>query len=116
MKKILVVDDDIDILYIIRHLLRSKGFEVTTHSTGVGVPELVFDYKPDLILLDIQLPGKLGTEICKELKEAGTHIPILLFSAHADEEKTIAICHADGFIAKPFDISHLIDTIKFHVK
>ncbi len=115
MKKILVVDDDVDILYIVQHILISHGFDVQTHSTGLNVPDIVMHYHPNLILLDIRLPGKLGTEVCKELKQIHSNLPIVFFSAHADQSKSFALCDADGFIQKPFDIKNLIDTINLHV-
>ena len=81
MKKILVVDDDVDILFVIEHLLRLKGFDIRTHATGLGIPDIVIQYAPDLILLDVMLPGKKGTEVCKELKVINPHTPVILFSA-----------------------------------
>ena len=115
MKKILVVDDDLDILNIIQHILTSHGFDVQTHATGLNVPDIVMHYHPDLILLDIRLPGKLGTEVCKELKQIDAHLPIILFSAHAKLGVALDLCDADGFIEKPFDIKNLIKTINLHV-
>ena len=115
MKKILVVDDDEDILIMVQHILASHGFDVQTHSTGLNVHDIVMHYRPNLILLDVRLPGKFGTEVCKELKEIHSNLPILLFSAHADQGKAFALCNADGFIKKPFDINSLIDTISSHL-
>jgi len=115
MKKILVVDDDADILNIVQHILIANGFDVQTHSTGLNVPDIVMHYHPNLILLDIRLPGKLGTEVCKELKQIHSNLPIILFSAHAEQGKAFALCDADGFIQKPFDIKNLIDTINLHL-
>ena len=115
MKKILVVEDDVDILYIVQHILVSHGFDVQTHSTGLNVPDIVMHYHPNLILLDIRLPGKLGTEVCSELKQIHTNLPIILFSAHADQGEAFAICDADGFIQKPFDITNLLATINLHL-
>jgi DNA-binding response OmpR family regulator len=114
MKKILVVDDDRDILEIVSYILTSRGFNVSTHTTGLNVPEAVMQFSPDVILLDINLPGKLGTEVCKELKKIHS-IPVILFSAHAKEGKVIAECNADGFIAKPFDMEALVKRIKAHL-
>lgn len=111
MKKILVVDDDADIAGVVKIILTSNGFEVRTHDTGYHVPEIVKDYQPDLILLDIRLPGKAGTEICKELKEISKKPPILLFSAHAKEGEAYDICKADGFIKKPFEVKSLLKAI-----
>jgi DNA-binding response OmpR family regulator len=115
MKKILIVDDDEDILNVVQHILTSHGFHVQTHSTGLNVPDVVMHYHPHLILLDIRLPGKLGTEVCKELKQKHTNLRILLFSAHAQQEEAFASCDADGFIQKPFDTKNLIDAIKLHL-
>jgi len=75
----------------------------------------VLHYQPDLILLDILLPGKLGTQICKELKQVHSGIPIILFSAHTRHGKTTDIYCADAFIQKPFDIKNFVDTVKLHV-
>ena len=76
MKKILVVDDDIDILYLIKYILTSRGFDVHTHTSGLNLPEVINYYTPHLILLDIRLPGKPGTQICKEIKRV-FKVPII---------------------------------------
>ena len=115
MKKILVVDDDLNILEVVKSILVSQGFEVHTHSTGLHVVEVVLDYDPDLILLDIKLPGKLGTEICKELKDLHCPIPIVLFSAHAQPANFMEMFGADAFMSKPFDVKDLVNTIKFNM-
>ena len=115
MKKILVVDDNVDILNIVQHILITHGFDVQTHSTGLNVPDIVMHYHPNLILLDIRLPGKLGTEVCKDLKQINSNLPIILFSAHAEQGKVFDLCDADGFLQKPFEIKNLIDLINLHV-
>jgi DNA-binding response OmpR family regulator len=110
MKKILVVDDDQDILDVVRLILEGGGFDVRTHTTGLGVAEIVIHYLPDVILLDIRLPGKVGNQICKELKKEWP-IPIILFSAHAKPGKLIEECGADRFIQKPFEVADLLTTV-----
>jgi DNA-binding response OmpR family regulator len=115
MKKVLVVDDDPNILEVVKFILTSYGFEVHTHSTGLNVMEVVLDYQPDLILLDIRLPGKLGTEICKDLKDLNCVIPIILFSAHAQQPNFLDIFGADAFMKKPFDVKDLVNTVKLHM-
>ena len=114
MKKILIVDDDKDVLEVVKLILTSHGFDVQTHSTSINVAKVVKYYKPNLILLDILLPGKLGTQACKELKLVHT-IPIILFSAHSDERKSFEKWNADAFIQKPFDIDHLVNTINLQL-
>lgn len=115
MKKILVVDDDQNILEVVKFILTSNGFDVLTLATGQDVPEVVLHYQPNLILLDIRLPGKLGTEICKELKQIHTDLPIILFSAHAEEGRSPDIKVADAFIQKPFDIRNFVNSVKLHM-
>ena len=115
MKKILVVDDDEDILHIVKYLLTSQGFDVQTHSTGLNVPEVVRSYDPNLILLDILLPEKSGIEICKELKQMYA-IPIILISAYSDYKKSFVESRSDAFVVKPFDTDQLVNTIKSHLK
>ena len=114
MKKILIVDDDEDILIIVKEILISHGFEVLSHPIGIDVAEVVKFYQPNLILLDILLFGKSGTEICKDLKHIYS-IPILLFSANVKKGNVFAECGADGFIQKPFEIDHLVNTINLHL-
>lgn len=113
MKKILIVDDDPEILSVVKNILISHGFEVLTDSTCLHVEDIVKSFRPDLILLDVRLPGKQGDEICKELKEIHS-IPILLFSANS-REQIIRECKADGFIAKPFDLRDFVEMIQFHL-
>jgi DNA-binding response OmpR family regulator len=115
MKKVLVVDDDQNILEVVKFILTSYGFEVHTHSSGYNVVEVVLDYEPDLIILDIRLPGKLGTEICKELKDLHCTIPIILFSAHMQQANFMEIFGADAFMRKPFDVKDLVNTVKLHM-
>ena len=114
MKKILVIDDDQNILEAVSLFLTSYGFDVKTHSNGFNVPDIVLHYHPNLLLLDIRLPGKLGTEICKELKQLNSKLPIILFSANSEKVSAMA-SQANDFIEKPFDIKDLMNTINLHV-
>ena len=105
-EKILVVDDDSSIVELIQLILERKGFDVRTNETGANLSEIINEFLPDLILLDIRLPNnRLGTEICKELKQKYS-IPIILFSA--ERQVLYKDCNADDFIAKPFDVNDLL--------
>jgi len=114
MAKILIVDDEQDLLYVVKILLTKEGFEVITHSTYSNVEEIVLRHSPDLILLDGVIHGGSGREICKELKK-NYPIPVVLFSAHSPISKTYKDYDADGFIQKPFDIPDFINTIKSYL-
>ncbi|WP_179415417.1 response regulator transcription factor [Mucilaginibacter sp. E4BP6] len=114
-KKILVVDDDQDIREIIMYILESEGYQVSGLDNGSGVLQTVAQIRPDILLLDVQLGDRDGRDICRELKEQSTtqDLPIIMISANsgweAIREKQ---CKADDFLAKPFDISDLVNHVR----
>jgi len=114
MPRILIVDDDKDLLEVTSALLTRKGFEVQVNSSWEDACSRIATYKPQLILLDVFLGGMDGLEICKQLKAANEtkHIPILIFSAYPRiAEKVIYEYGADDFIAKPFEMQDLIEKV-----
>jgi two-component system response regulator VicR len=114
MPRILIVDDDKDLLTVVKSLLYSKGFDVFVHSESGNLLEVVKSYGPQLILLDVFLAGVDGLEICKRLKSFpySRHIPIIIFSAFPRiAESAIYEFGANDFIAKPFEIDELIKKI-----
>lgn len=115
-KRILVIDDDPDILEAIEMLLELEGFSVATSTQGDDAEKLCEDY-PDLILLDVLLSGRDGREIAKKLKtQAKTRqIPIVMMSAHPTAHTTIKDYLADDFVPKPFDFEYLLSKIKSHL-
>ena len=113
MKKVLLVEDDKGTREAVEYILTTYGFNVHTHTTGLEVDEVIKDYGPDLVLLDIRLPGKSGTEICKEIKQ-NSNLPVILFSAEPDQKKLVKECNANAFLGKPFDINELIVSISLH--
>lgn len=114
MKKILVCDDDKGILEVLRIILENNDYEVETVSNGRGIEKKVKAYKPDLILLDIWMPGIEGKEITKLLKRdrATGNIPLVIISALNDTDKIAREVGADDFLVKPFDINVLLDKVK----
>ncbi len=113
MSRILVVDDDVDILSVMEILLSMKGFEVEVIAKGENTFPRIESFKPDLILLDVLISGFDGRTICKQLKtnENTSHIPIIMFSAHPGAAATISDYGADDFIAKPFDVTNLLSKV-----
>ena len=118
MSKILVVDDDIDILSVMEILLSMKGFDVEVTSKGENTLPKIESFKPDLILLDVLISGYDGRTICKQLKsnKSTCHIPVIMFSAHPGAAATIAEYGADDFIAKPFDVNNLMQKVNTQLK
>jgi DNA-binding response OmpR family regulator len=110
MSKILVVDDDLDILVVMEILLSMKGFEVDVTAKWENTFEKIKTFKPNLILLDVLISGNDGRTICKQLKSQSDtkNIPIIMFSAQAGAADSIRKYGADDFLAKPFDVNDLI--------
>ena len=109
MKKVLVCDDDEDILDVITIILEGKGYNVFALNKADKVYKAVDDFKPDVILLDLGMPGVTGETITKELKKKNTTkiIPIIIISANQDTVKIAEELGADDFLCKPFDIGQL---------
>jgi DNA-binding response OmpR family regulator len=112
--RILVIDDDKDLLEVTQALLVNKGFEVATNCNWDKGFELIESFKPQLILLDVFLNGIDGLDICKQLKSNSTtcNIPVLIFSSYPSiAERVIYEYGADDFIAKPFEVNDLITKV-----
>ena len=112
-KRILVVDDEPDILEFLQIILQDEGYEVVTSDKGEYLEQLHNGGLPHLILVDVLLSGKDGRAIVKYLKsqEETKHIPIIMFSAHPSAEETARRAGTDDFLAKPFDIDVLLAKI-----
>lgn len=112
-KKILVVDDEPDILEFLQIIFEDAGFLVVTTEKGEYLEKLKDGTLSDLIILDMLLSGKDGREIVKHLKSQvkTKHIPVIMFSAHPSAEQTALAAGADGFVEKPFDIDALLKKI-----
>lgn len=114
MKQILIVDDDPDILDAISLTLEDQGYTITSSTKGETAEELVTAVSvPDLLILDVLLSGKDGRDITRKLKrnKKTQDIPILMISAHPSAHKTARDAGADEFLAKPFEIEDLVDTV-----
>ena len=114
--KILVVDDDLDILEVLKFLLRKNGYEVILLSEAKEVIETVQEAKPDIALLDVNLSGYDGREICKYLKTVlNVSIPIILFSANANYKNSYKEYGADDFMEKPFEVKRLLSLLRSYL-
>jgi len=111
--KVLVADDKPDILDVLQQILETEGYDVVTTTDGKEVLHLMHTEQPDLLLLDVWLPGCDGIEICRQIKQQEIlwHIPVLLLSADRDVQQIAAQANADGSIQKPFQMSTLLTAI-----
>ena len=105
-EKLLVVDDEEDILELLRYNLEREGYTVVTAESGEEAVELALTVLPDLILLDLMLPGMNGLDVCRILSrdEKTVSIPIIMITARAEEADIVAGLElgADDYVSKPF--------------
>lgn len=118
MRRILAVDDDKDILDVLKYILEDSGYEVITLSDGHYLFDKINTAHPDLILIDIMLGNMDGRELCKDIKtRLETHeIPVVLISASHNVGSSLNQAGApDAFLAKPFDIDDLLNIVKMQL-
>jgi len=110
---VLIVEDEVKIAEILTDYLTQAGFAVTHKDTGLGVVELVRVTPPDLILLDIMLPGMDGLEICREVRKFSA-VPIIMVSARVEElDRLLGLeLGADDYICKPFSPREVVARVK----
>ena len=114
-KKILILDDDPDILEILSYVLRESGYEIRALSCGDTVFDDIKDFQPDLILMDVMLAGLDGRSICKKIKENHLtyFVPVILISGTHDLAESLHLAGApNDFVGKPFDIDYLLARIE----
>ena len=108
-KRVLILDDDLDILQICTIVLKKKGFDVQTLNNSNQVVNQVMSYQPDVILMDNWIPGPGGIEATRLLKVSPEtqEIPVIFFSANSNVTQLAREARADYFLQKPFDITDL---------
>lgn len=116
-KSILICDDDEGILDVTSMVLASYGYKVAPVLNSLEVVEKVNVEKPDMVILDLWMPGINGEQVAETLKNDPTtkDIPILIISASRDGRQIAERCGANDFIEKPFDIKTLINGVKQYI-
>jgi CheY-like chemotaxis protein len=105
--RVLVVDDEVHVRQVLRDFLTTVGNEVATAASGTEALELVPTFQPDVVLVDMVMPGLSGVEVLDALRRAGVTVPVILISGHM-------IRMPEGFFAmlrKPFDLRKLADVV-----
>ena len=112
-KKILVIEDEPDIVRGLRDALEFEGFEVHSAETGAEGLESSADVRPDCILLDLMLPDDNGYQVCETLRERDPAVPIIMLTAKAQEADKVRGLEvgADDYVTKPFSVAELIARI-----
>src|SRR5512146_1405758 len=111
--RILVVDDEIEILRALQRSLVAHDFEVLTVANGEDAMKATAHYRPDLMLLDLGLPGISGLEVCKQVR-AQSNLPIIVLSVKDTEhDKVLALdLGADDYVSKPFSINEVLARVR----
>lgn len=114
MSKILLIDDDKDLLTILKTTLMRKGFDVHAQDTWDGNEEIINKFKPNLVILDVFLSGIDGLDICKKIRKSPftKNLPVLIILGFPwISQSAIYEFGANDFIAKPFEVSDLMKKI-----
>src|SRR5580658_4139078 len=113
-KHILVVEDDAHIRLGLCDALRAEGYEVTDCRDGAQALPIIRQHRPDLVILDIMLPGKSGFDLCRELRAEKNRTPILMLSAKGQEiDKVVGLeLGADDYVTKPFSLRELLARVR----
>lgn len=112
MKKILIVDDEENIRILYKEELEEEGFEVDLAKDGPEALQKVSAFKPDLITLDIKMPGMDGIEVLRRIRETERNIPIIMCSAYGDYKQNFTTWASDAYVVKCADLTELKSTIR----
>ena len=112
-QKILVVDDEVNICELIQLYLEKEGFEVSTANDGLTAIEIFKETTPDLVVLDVMLPGADGWQVCREIRTI-SQIPVIFLSAKGETfDKVLGLeLGADDYMVKPFEPKELTARVK----
>lgn len=116
-RKILVVDDEAQIIRVMRRILSAHNYDIRTAGDGKSALEMFYDWQPDLVITDLQMPNMSGLELCRKLGKI-SDVPIIVLSVR-DEEKTIVEAldaGADDYITKPFGTNELLARIRANLR
>ena len=117
-KTILIVEDEQNIVDILSFNLSREGYQTLEALDGPTGLQLALEQNPDLILLDLMLPGMDGFEVCRRVRESGSSTPILMLTAREEEaDKVLGLeLGADDYITKPFSMRELLARVKANIR
>ena len=116
--KILVIEDEKSISYLLGTVLTANGYDVIKAYTGTEACEMLDAYCPDLILLDVMLPKKNGFDVCRALRDQGSSVPVIILTAREEEaDKVLGLeIGADDYITKPFSMRELVARVGANIR
>jgi DNA-binding response OmpR family regulator len=110
MSRVLVVDDDATVAEVVLTYLRREGYDARHAADGLAALEVAASYTPDLVVLDLMLPGIDGLEVCRRLRAGSADLPIVMLTARGEEEDRVLGLEvgADDYVTKPFSARELV--------
>ncbi len=117
-KTVMIVEDEPSLIFTLRDTLESEGYEVVVVEDGTLVMQAVAETKPDLMILDLMLPGRSGFDICKDLRDKKLTFPIIMLTARDQEIDKVTGLNfgADDYITKPFGVKELLARIQARLR
>ncbi len=119
MTKIMIVDDEPDIREMINLMMQKEGFQTATARDGADFLEKIIEFRPDIVTLDIMMPGLTTKEILEKLDEMENDVKIILLTvvrySEEEKEKILQMGNIVDYVTKPFDLDNLVTTIKQHL-
>ncbi len=112
--RLLVIEDELSMRIALTDVLQAQGWRVRTANNGPGGLAIAIEEEPDLVVLDVMLPGMDGFSVCRELRARGKRMPILMLTArgHVDDRVTGLDAGADDYLAKPFASAELLARVR----
>ena len=112
-KRILILDDNLDILDIVHETLAYEKFDVKSTGESADVIPLVESFNPDLVILDYRVAGTNGGELCRQIKAHPlfSNTPVIIFSAYVNHQDELFAYGCDAIINKPFDLNELVEKV-----
>lgn len=114
MHKIVLVEDEASLAETVAFNLREEGYDVITVADGAQALDVIMRERPDLVLLDVMLPGMDGLEVCRRLRRQSDEVPVIMLTARAREiDKVVGLeVGADDYVTKPFGMMELVARVR----
>ncbi len=116
MKKLLLVDDEKNIRLFYREEFTDEGYDVVTAPDGPTAIEEFKKNKPDLVVLDLQMPGMNGIEVLRKIKQVDADVPVIICTAYPDYKHELGAWASEEYIVKSADLSDLKEAVRKHLE